>query len=180
MTSSIRENRRRFQIALGVLAGICLLAAAATFYFSSRSGRAQQAEFDSIRSQVQTRMKVVIPPTAVQGRVEEARAQIDDFYKTRLASEPSAVYAELGRLASADRVRIGGAKYELSETELPNVQMMSVEATLSGSYVDTIKFLNALERSKMFFILDGIGLDEQQGGGVHLSVKLEAYVRGQA
>jgi hypothetical protein len=28
--------------------------------------------------------------------------------------------------------------------------------------------------------VDGIGLDEQLGGGVHLSVKLEAYVRGQA
>jgi type IV pilus assembly protein PilO len=178
--SSIRENRRRFQIAASILAGICLLAAAATFYFSSRSGQAQQEEFDSIRSQVQNRMKVVIPPAAVQGRVEEARAQIDDFYKTRLASEPSAVYAELGRLASADRVRIGGAKYELSETELPNVQMMSIEATLSGSYVDTIKFINALERSKMFFIVNGIGLNEQQGGGVNLSVKLEAYVRGQA
>jgi len=178
--SSIRKNRRRFQIALGVLGGICLVAAAATFYFSSRSGQAQQAEFDSIRSQVQNRMKVVIPPTAVQGRVEEARAQIDDFYTVRLASEPSAVYAELGKLASADRVRIGGAKYELSETELPNVQMMSIDATLSGSYVDTIKFINALERSKMFFIVDEIGLGEQQGGGVHLSVKLEAYVRGQA
>jgi len=177
---SIRENRRRFQIALGVLAGICLLAAGATFYFSSRSGEAQQQEFDSTRSQVQNRMKVVIPPTAVQGRVEQARTQIDDFYKDRLASEPSAVYAELGRLAAGDRVRIGGAKYELSETELPNVQMMNIEATLSGSYVDTIKFINALERSKMFFIVDGVGLGEQQGGGVNLSVKLEAYVRGQA
>jgi len=177
---TIRENRRRFQIALGVLAGVCLLAAGITFYFSSRSGAVQQQQFDSVRGQVQNRMKVVIPPTAVQGRVEEARAQIDDFYKSRLASEPSAVYAELGKLAAANRVRIGGAKYELVETELPNVQMMSVEATLSGSYIDTIRFINALERSKMFFIVDGIGLNEQQGGGVNLSVKLEAYVRGQA
>ena len=178
--SSLRETRRRFQIALSVLAGLCVLAAAATLYFSSRSGQEQQQEFDSIRNQVQNRMKVVIPPTAVQGRVEQARAQIDDFYKTRLANEPSAVYVELGKLAAANRVRMSGAKYDLSETELPNVQMMSIEATLSGSYVDTIKFINALERSKMFFIVDGVGLDEQQGGGVHLSVKLETYVRGQA
>jgi hypothetical protein len=177
---TIRENRRRFQVALGILAAICLIAAAATFYFTSRSGDVQQQQFDSARTQVQNRMKVVIPPTAVQGRVEEARTQIDGFYKNRLANEPSAVYAELGKLAAANRVRIGGAKYELTETELPNVQMMGVEATLSGSYVDTIRFINALERSKMFFIVDGIGLNEQQGGGVSLSVKLEAYVRGQA
>jgi hypothetical protein len=32
----------------------------------------------------------------------------------------------------------------------------------------------------MFFIVNEIGLGEQQGGGVNLSVKLEAYVRGQA
>lgn len=177
---TIRENRQRFQIALGVLVGICLLAAAATFYFNSQSGDVQQQQFDSVRGQVQNRMRVVIPPSAVQGRVEQARTQIDDFYKARLASEPSAVYAELGKLAAANRVRIGGAKYELTETELPNVQMMGIEATLSGSYLDTIRFINALERSKMFFIVDGIGLNEQQGGGVNLSVKVEAYVRGQA
>ena len=178
--SSVRENRRRFQIAIGILAGICVLAAVATIYFISQGGQAQQQEFDSTRAQVQSRMKVVIPPSAVQGRVEQARAQIDDFYKNRLASEPSAVYAELGKLAAANRVRIGQAKYELAETELPNVQTMNIEATLSGSYVDTIKFINALERSRMFFIVDGIGLDQQQSGGVHLSVKLEAFVRGQA
>ena len=177
---NLRANRRRFQIVLGVLVGLCLVAAAATLYLGSRSGDTQRQDFDSIRSQVQGRMKVVIPPSAVQGRVEQARAQIDDFYKTRLASEPSAVYVELGKLAAADRVRIGGAKYELSETELPNVQMMTIEAALNGSYVDTIKFINSVERSKMFFIVDGIGLDEQQGGGVHLSVKLEAFVRGKA
>jgi type IV pilus assembly protein PilO len=178
--SSVRENRRRFQVAVSVIVAVCVLAAAATLYFNSQAGQAQQQEFDSTRSQVQSRMKVVIPPSSVQGRVEQARAQIDDFYKNRLASEPSAVYAELGKLASANRVRIGQAKYELAETELPNVQTMNIEATLSGSYVDTIKFINALERSKMFFIVDGIGLDQQQSGGVHLSVKLEAFVRGQA
>ena len=178
--SNIPQNRRRFQIAAGVLAGLCVIAIAATLYFGSQSGRGQQQDFDTTRAQVQSRMRTVIPPSAVQGRVEQARTQIDDFYKTRLASEPSAVYVELGKLASANRVHIGGAKYELSETELPNVQMMSIEATLGGSYIDTIKFINAIERSKMFFIVDGVGLDQEQGGGVHLSVKLEAYVRGRA
>lgn len=177
---SMRHVRRRFQILVGVLAAFCIVTAGLTAFFLSRSGDAQRQEFQSVRTTVQSRMKQVIPPSAVQGRVEQARNQIADFYNDRLASEPSAVYVELGKIAAADHVQIGGAKYELAQTDLPNVQMMSVEAELRGSYVNNIKFINSLERSKMFFIVDEIGLGEQQGGGVHLTVKLEAYVRGQA
>ncbi|HLH08498.1 MAG TPA: hypothetical protein VKW78_14755 [Terriglobales bacterium] len=172
--------RRRFQIALGILGAICVIAAAATIFFVTRSGDTEHQQFQLTRSQVQTQMRRIIPPASVQGRVEDARRQIDDFYKNRLATEPSAVYVELGKIAAASQVRLGTAKYELVDTELPNVQSMTVEATLNGSYVDTVKFINSLERSKMFFIVDGIALDERQGGGVHLGLKLEAYVRGKA
>lgn len=177
---SMHRVRRRFQVTLGILVVLCIIAAGGTIYFGSRSGSTEHQQFQTTRGQVLAKMKTVIPPASVQGRVEDARKQIDDFYKTRLASEPSAVYAELGKVAAADQVRFGEAKYELSDTDLPNVQMMTVEAALTGSYVDTVKFINSLERSQMFFIVDGIALDERQGGGVHLTLKLEAYVRGKA
>jgi hypothetical protein len=40
-----------------------------------------------------------------------------------------------------------------------------------------VKFINGLERDKMFFLIDGINLAEQQGN-VRLQLKLETYLRG--
>ena len=56
---------------------------------------------------------------------------------------------------------------------------MNVEITLSGAYLQEVKFINALERDKMFFLIDGVALAEQQGN-VRLQLKLETYLRGGA
>jgi hypothetical protein len=52
-----------------------------------------------------------------------------------------------------------------------------IDATLSGGYVQEVKFINALERQKPFFIVDGILLGETQGGDVRLGVTLETFVK---
>ncbi len=54
-----------------------------------------------------------------------------------------------------------------------------MEITLSGDYLQEVKFINALERDKMFFLIDGIALGEQQGN-VRLQLKLETYLRSGA
>ena len=52
-----------------------------------------------------------------------------------------------------------------------------MELSISGDYLQEVKFINSLERSKMFFLVDGITLGEQQGN-VRLQLKLETYMRG--
>ena len=54
-----------------------------------------------------------------------------------------------------------------------------MEVSLSGDYLQEVKFINALERDKMFFLVDGITLGEQQGN-VRLQLKLETYLRSGA
>jgi type IV pilus assembly protein PilO len=56
---------------------------------------------------------------------------------------------------------------------------MSIEISLSGDYLQEVKFINQLERDKMFFLIDGIALGEQQGN-VRLQIKLETYLRSGA
>ena len=54
---------------------------------------------------------------------------------------------------------------------------MQMEAALSGSYTSLAKFINALERDEIFFIIDSVDLGGQPQGPVKLSVKLEAYLK---
>jgi hypothetical protein len=50
-------------------------------------------------------------------------------------------------------------------------------ADLSGSYVALARFINALERDDMLFIISGIELAGEQTGPIKLQMKLETYLR---
>jgi hypothetical protein len=52
-----------------------------------------------------------------------------------------------------------------------------MEADLSGSYTSLAHFINTLERSEMFFVINSITLGGEPQGSVKLGVKLEAYLK---
>jgi type IV pilus assembly protein PilO len=177
MTPNVRILRRRFVVALAVLAVVDVAAVVLLVSPVGAANPRRQAEFEAVRRLVQVKMHSVIPPDKVQERVEEAGEQIDDFYRRRLPAHASEISAELGKVAADSGVRLSQARYEGAESELPGLQHLSIRATLSGDYSQEARFINALERDPMFFIVRSISLAEQQGGGVRLQVTLETYLR---
>ncbi len=80
-------------------------------------------------------------------------------------------------MAADTGVHFAGLKYDEKDAAIEGLRKLNVEITLSGDYLQEVKFINALERDKMFFLIDGVNLAEQQGN-VRLQLKLETYLRG--
>ena len=57
------------------------------------------------------------------------------------------------------------------------LQPVEMEADLMGNYSALARFINALERDDMFFIINSVALGGEPQGGVKLNVKLEAYLK---
>jgi hypothetical protein len=57
-----------------------------------------------------------------------------------------------------------------------------MQARVSGSYPNLVRFINSIERSKLFFVIDGLQLGETRGtdGNIQLSLTLETYLRPRA
>jgi len=68
-------------------------------------------------------------------------------------------------------------KYKPSEERLGKLQPVEMEADLVGNYTALAKFINALERDDMFFIINSVTLGGEPQGAVKLQVKLEAYLK---
>ena len=83
---------------------------------------------------------------------------------------------ELGKLAAANGVQIAAVKYDDKDAPVEGLRKLNIELALSGSYLQEAKFINALERDKLFFVIDGVTLGEQQGN-VRLQLKVETYLR---
>jgi len=175
--ASIGEIRRRW---MPVLIGLVVLDLACVGYLLSPAGRSRQArqlEYYELRSQLTARRQEVLPTRGMDQKLKQASQDISSFNDQRFPAQYSAVAEELGKLAAETGVHFAGLKYDEKEATIEGLRKLNVEITLSGDYLQEVKFINALERDKMFFLIDSVALAEQQGN-VRLQLKLETYLRG--
>jgi hypothetical protein len=175
---------------MAILVGINVFAIGALAYMMVRGTSALPAEFDSLHRQVQSRKTVVVQPQTVDQRVKEAREQIAHFYEDRFFDGSAAIFETLGRVANENHVRLNQASYKLNDqlkddqgknVELPGgLRQVEIAASLNGNYIDAMKFINALEREKQFFVVNTVALGDQKAGNVNLKIQIETYVRGEA
>ena len=176
--ANVRELRFKLRIATGVLAVLCLITIGLLIFMYSDANR-QERQFESLHAQVQSNRGAMVPPQTVEDRVKEAREQIAHFYEDRFPASDSAIFVQLGKLAAENHVRLNAATYKSTDAELPGLQQVVISASMSGPYSDAMKFINSLERDRMFFIVDGVSLADQNAGVVHLNLAVETYMRGE-
>jgi len=119
----------------------------------------------------------VAPLKDLPQKVVLAGHQITDFYKKRFPSQQSQIPTQLGKLCAANGVVLDQEKYKVHDAEVGGLQPVEIEADFAGNYTSLAKFINALERDEMFFIIDGVTLGGQQQGPVKLGMKLETYLK---
>jgi type IV pilus assembly protein PilO len=101
------------------------------------------------------------------------------FYQKRLPYADSQVAAEIGALTHRAGVRWTHAQYAYNPTLTGNdaITEVSIDASVSGDYRPIVQFINAVERDKVFFVINGINLTGQQTGQVNLRIRLTTYLR---
>jgi hypothetical protein len=123
------------------------------------------------------------PLRGVDAKVAESTAEADRFYRERLPVVQSQVVAELGELAKKNNVRMTRATYTPAVVLAGTANELTeekIDASLSGDYRPLMQFINALERDRTFFVIDGVTLNGQQSGLVNLRLRLKTYLRGGA
>lgn len=59
--------------------------------------------------------------------------------------------------------------------------MMTIVANYEGTYTDTMKFVNQLDKSPRFLIIDSMVAAPQTGGAVlNVTIKLNTFVKEEA
>ena len=173
----LRQTRKKLTVTMAILGGVDLLAA--ILYFSPVVGSAEsrQMQRNQLQAELTAKTRQVAPLKDLPEKVETAKHQISDFYKNRFPSQNSQIYGELGKVATANGVKIEQVRYKPDDTTRNGLQPIEMEADLSGSYASLAHFINALERDEMFFVINSVTLGGEPQGSVKLSVKLETYLK---
>ncbi len=167
---------------IGVLLLANLVAAVIAFKpfgGSAEDLRRQQQELGRQIAQMQAN---VARAQALANKVEQARTAGDRFledYTTDRRVASSTIYAELERAARESGMKprplsVMSEPVDGSDT----LSQWTVTAAYDGNYADVIKFVNALDKSQRFLIIESMTATPQQSGTtLTVTFKLDAFVR---
>lgn len=175
--AELKETRRKLKIAIIAMLGVDVLALGIAFSPLIGSGDARKQQMQQLSTELRQKTRQVEPLRGLDKKVVLAKQEIDDFYRDRLPTRESAVSEEMGKLAAQNGVKILQAKYDTQEPEAVGLSPFQVEAACQGNYLQLVKFINALERDKTFFIVNSVVLGDAQNGTVKLQLKLETFLK---
>ena len=170
----LRLLRKRLMIVLIALIAIDLASLAVLV---SPAGHSREQEIRDLEAQLKIKTRQVEPLRGLDQKVVVAKDEIADFYTNRLPVAYSAIDDELGKLAIQNGTKIAQAKYHNEDVVGGGLRPVTIDALLSGDYLHVMRFINALERDRQFFIVDGVVLGDAQGGTVKLQLKMQTYMR---
>jgi Tfp pilus assembly protein PilO len=116
----------------------------------------------------------------IRRSLPDVQSQSATFYEKDLRPEGtgySAVLADLGTLAHEAGLQITSAHYREKNIEKRGVSEVSISISMEGAYPSLVSFINGLERSGNFYLLDSLSLDSSSEGNLRLSLELRTYFR---
>jgi len=171
------NSRRKLKIAIGAMLAADVVAMAVLFSPLVGSADSRQLQLNLLRVELTKKNREVEPLRGMDKKIVLAKDQISGFYRDRFAARDSDLANELGKLASENGVRIQQLKYKQEEAESPGVIPVAMEGSFSGNYLQLVRFINSLERSKMFVEVDGVDLAGESTGPVKLQITMHSYLR---
>ena len=182
---NIAQAQRKLLVIIVCLAIIDVTSLAFLLSPAIRSSKSTQAELLALRAELTQKRIQTVPALDMDKKLAEARTQISDFYANDFVSRYSEISEALAKAANESHVQLVNITYlpvKPSATEvqpLGNAKLTEINLTLdmTGNYDSEIRFINALERSKMLLVIGSVNLAELQGGFIRLSLKMQTYLR---
>jgi len=155
---------------LNLVLGVRLFLAWSTLRAASRD---QLSEQQTALRALQLEMS---PLKGLPQKVDLSRDQANEFYTARFPAAYSMISATINDLATKNSVHLTNLAYTPARAPSGLVELR-MDASLSGEYAPLMHFINGMERSKTFFLINGLTLTGQQGGLVNLRLRLNTYLR---
>ena len=106
--------------------------------------------------------------------------QWDEFFTTHFhpaGAGYSAVSEDLGDLSRAAGLRADAISFHQHSPDARGLMQVDITTAVEGDYEGLIQFLNKLEHSENFYVLDSLALASSSQGKLRLNVQLRTYFR---
>jgi type IV pilus assembly protein PilO len=159
--------------AILAITNIVLLTRLVLAWNTLRTDRPEQIA--SLKTELKVLELQTQPLRGLPDKVAASNAQATKFYASRVPANYSTISAELNDLAQKNNVRLARVAY-VPKPISPTLEEVRMDASLAGEYAPIMRYINGLERDKLFFIIRGLTFTGQQGGTVNLRLNVTTYI----
>ena len=167
-------------IALGVLLAADLGLASCLWAAAREGPEAMRARRDRLAVQARLLRADLDRGEKIRDSLPQAGKQCEDFYHEAFLDSStgySRIEADLSAIASKAGVKTSGLAFKQKDVKDRGVTEISISTSVEADYPAVIQFINGLERSKNFYLLDGLQLASASAGGIRLELQLHTYFR---
>jgi Tfp pilus assembly protein PilO len=150
----------------------------------SSSPHTPQRDFDEQNQKLQVLRGDIHSAQAIKAKMPATRADCDKFEHSLPpeSTGSSFVTSELDEIAKKSGLQIVTMTSKQKELSNRGMTEVSIDATVNGEYGSVVRFLNGLQRSQSFYIVDGLALatdaQNQSGTGpIRVGLHLKTYFR---
>ncbi|HEY3705852.1 MAG TPA: hypothetical protein VGL22_12360 [Terracidiphilus sp.] len=119
------------------------------------------------------------PLRGLRKDIGDTRNSIAGFYSERVPATYSQIVGSLGEIAIRSGVSLSRVSYVQGKPGA-DLSEVSMEVGVAGDYAQLVRFVNGVERDRVFFVVRALSFTGQQGGQVTLQVRISTWLRAQA
>lgn len=175
-----KQWKRRVQAGLAAL----LLLDAVLIFVTVRSGGTQRSEQEATTRALQVRRNQLHANVAqlqsIQAGLSEAQAEGKEFYEHRFLSARagySAIVGEFEKMAAETGARKNSINFKSLPSPAEGLSEVEIVTVVEGDYGALVGFVNRLERSGRFYLIQSLSLTSATGGRIRLSLRVGTYFR---
>jgi Tfp pilus assembly protein PilO len=179
-------QKRAILIVLGLLLAADLGLAIYSWRLSS-SPQTPQKEFDEQTMKLGVLKGDIKSAQSIKDNMPLTRSDCDKFEKSlaSASTSSSSITAELDEIAKKAGLHIETQINRQKEVPNRGVVEMSIDATVNGDYGSVVRFVNGLQRSERFYVVDGLALatetqSQAATGPIRVGLHVRTYFRDAA
>ncbi|MFZ3202134.1 MAG: GspMb/PilO family protein [Candidatus Acidiferrales bacterium] len=172
------KGTARIVLTVLIVMDLCL---AFFLWQSSREGpQTMRAQRDRLMIQAELLKADVQHGEQIRASLPQVGRDCDTFYNESFlnaATGYSSIQSDMNSIADKAGVRTSGLAFQQKIIEGRGVTEISIKTKVEADYPALIRFVNNIERSKNFYLLDDLRLTSATAGSIKLDITLHTYFR---
>lgn len=180
---SLREPKVLVRAVLGLLLLADLVVSVFAFHLLGDSPADLDARLAALQNNLRAAELRLNKSRALAANMDKSREEGSRFlasYMTTRKHTYSTIDGEINQLASAAGMKVGDLNYALLDPieGSGDLSMLTITANFEGGYAQLVKFVNMLDRSPRFLLIEGLQVAPQPKGDLlNVAVRLNTFVR---
>lgn len=182
--AKVKEPRVAMRALIGALLAANLAAAVVAFKPFGGSADDLRKEESQLQDQLAAAQARVAIGKRLVNKVQGASHDADEFLKKYVVDRRvsfSAINEELNRMATAAGVQFGQTAYSFQDiVGSDTLKKLTINMGVAGNYASLMKFINLIDKSPRFLIIESMQTAAPQQNGQTLAVqfKVDTFVQG--